>query len=161
MTSWQQVTSSFKIISLNYTFLDITLEFNEINLNPHIHIIFTLLEKNQLPVVVTIAIDVKIKKCILTRKKLISFLIFTNHFDFYFTGVNAWGGRHNGTLGQNVYAQILMNAIIVFKSSHTHTPHQMPTRYCVKNGISSGACQALFFRTKRFVLNEMLWNLLV
>ena len=34
-SSWQQVTSPFKIISLNCDFLDITLEFNEINLNPH------------------------------------------------------------------------------------------------------------------------------
>ena len=25
------------------------------------------------------------------KKKLISFLIFTNHFDFYFTGVDAGG----------------------------------------------------------------------
>ena len=74
MTSWQQVTSSFKIISLNCTFLDITLEFNEINLNPHIHIIFTLLEKNQLPVVVTIAIDVKKDQEMHTYKEKIDFI---------------------------------------------------------------------------------------
>ena len=41
---------------MNCDFLDITLEFNEINLNPHN---IYLIEKKQLPVVVTIAIDVK------------------------------------------------------------------------------------------------------
>ena len=36
--------------------------------------------------------------------------------------------------------------------THTHTPHQMPTRCCVKNRISSGA----LFRTKRFSTPKLL-----
>ena len=84
--------------------------------------------------------------------------IFDFHKSFWllFYRCWCWRGRHNGALGQNVYAQILMNAIIVFKSSHTHThthtPHQMPTRCCVKNRISSGA----LFRTKRFSTPKLL-----